>query len=317
MKENYKNKNSIRFCLCEVMRFLYHWNDAITIIYVVEGELDFSTWTGKCRVKENDLIVLERRVVHNIEAISNSNKVMMVSIDWEFYKDLFPNYKNSFIHCNSTEIRKNSKLAYEMIKEQCKKLLFNLILYRHDIQKEEITKAATEFIKLLIEKFNFLNSGIKHKDSDRNSVDIYRKLFNQVMYGNDETNDSHRFTLKQMSDNLGVNYENLKKGIFYRFGHSYSWFKNAVMRGKAIRMLLTTEDTIMQIGYNCGFSDPKYLISSFKKYYSCTPSEFRERYGNRINRKNIYREFDIDAILNGRKYKSFEEVTKDIINYQK
>lgn len=43
--------------------------------------------------------------------------------------------------------------------------------------------------------------------------------------------------------------------------------------------LLNTDKTIMEISETCGFSDVKYYYSAFKKWYKCTPAQFRERYG--------------------------------------
>ncbi|MGL4583402.1 MAG: helix-turn-helix domain-containing protein [Flavobacterium sp.] len=33
--------------------------------------------------------------------------------------------------------------------------------------------------------------------------------------------------------------------------------------------------TISEVGFECGFNDPKYFSKSFKKRYECSPSYFR------------------------------------------
>lgn len=42
--------------------------------------------------------------------------------------------------------------------------------------------------------------------------------------------------------------------------------------------LLKTELPIADISYKCGFSDPKYFYSAFKKFWECTPTEHRNKY---------------------------------------
>lgn len=46
-------------------------------------------------------------------------------------------------------------------------------------------------------------------------------------------------------------------------------------------LLLGTDSTIVQISEECGFSDVKYFYSAFKKWYNCTPAQFRKKYGGK------------------------------------
>ena len=43
---------------------------------------------------------------------------------------------------------------------------------------------------------------------------------------------------------------------------------------KAIELLLSTEDTLTQIAYSCGFSSQSYFSNAFKKKMNCTPREY-------------------------------------------
>jgi AraC-like DNA-binding protein len=43
---------------------------------------------------------------------------------------------------------------------------------------------------------------------------------------------------------------------------------------KAIELLLSTEDTLTQIAYACGFSSQSYFSNAFKKKMNCTPREY-------------------------------------------
>lgn len=45
---------------------------------------------------------------------------------------------------------------------------------------------------------------------------------------------------------------------------------------KAARLLLKTDMKILDIAYNCGYSNQRYFASSFKKYYECTPTDFKK-----------------------------------------
>lgn len=50
----------------------------------------------------------------------------------------------------------------------------------------------------------------------------------------------------------------------------------------AAEELLESDMTITDISYECGFSAPRYYNAAFKKYFSCTPLEYRRKIKNDI-----------------------------------
>ena len=45
---------------------------------------------------------------------------------------------------------------------------------------------------------------------------------------------------------------------------------------KAAKLLLKTDMKILDVAYSCGYSNQRYFASSFKKYYECTPTDFKK-----------------------------------------
>ena len=46
---------------------------------------------------------------------------------------------------------------------------------------------------------------------------------------------------------------------------------------RAAELLLSSPESVAEIGARCGFQDPSYFTRSFRERYGCTPSEYRER----------------------------------------
>ncbi|WP_243117307.1 helix-turn-helix transcriptional regulator [Muricomes intestini] len=46
----------------------------------------------------------------------------------------------------------------------------------------------------------------------------------------------------------------------------------------AAKMLLQTNDSIMDIGEKCGFSSNSYFGKVFRESLGCTPKEYREKF---------------------------------------
>ena len=52
--------------------------------------------------------------------------------------------------------------------------------------------------------------------------------------------------------------------------------------------LMNTDKTILEISEECGFSDVKYYYSAFRRWYKCTPKQFRDQYRRSAEEKIEY-----------------------------
>ena len=59
-------------------------------------------------------------------------------------------------------------------------------------------------------------------------------------------------------------------------GKSFSEYINLLRLREAEKLLLSTNESITEIAYSCGFSTSSYFISKFKKHKNVTPKQFRE-----------------------------------------
>jgi AraC-like DNA-binding protein len=82
-----------------------------------------------------------------------------------------------------------------------------------------------------------------------------------------------------LAQSLGYSEPNLRK-IFRQYtGATPLQYLITLRLNRARDMLETSDDTINEIMYSVGFSDPSYFIQSFKKRFGMTPSQWREKRG--------------------------------------
>jgi len=62
------------------------------------------------------------------------------------------------------------------------------------------------------------------------------------------------------------------------FGMSFQDYVLKIRCEKARQLLLLSEQSLLDICISCGFSDPKYFNSGFKKQYGCTPRVYRKQF---------------------------------------
>ena len=88
-------------------------------------------------------------------------------------------------------------------------------------------------------------------------------------------NFEKKISSKELLDRFNISYSYLSKIMIREFGMSLSDYilKHRVEEAK--RLLLSTKESIAEIGYECGFASSSAFISCFKKNTGKTPFLFR------------------------------------------
>ena len=63
------------------------------------------------------------------------------------------------------------------------------------------------------------------------------------------------------------------------FGVTFQDYVNIKRMEQCIRLMPNKEKTLLEISYESGFSDPKYMNRMFIKHFGYTPKEYRRRIG--------------------------------------
>ena len=80
----------------------------------------------------------------------------------------------------------------------------------------------------------------------------------------------------KMSEKLEISYSYMCRLLKDSLGCSYGELLNRMRVDAAKKMLLTTESSVTDIGYDCGFCDSSYFIKIFHRYTGVTPRKYRE-----------------------------------------
>ncbi|MEC0249460.1 AraC family transcriptional regulator, partial [Paenibacillus chitinolyticus] len=85
-------------------------------------------------------------------------------------------------------------------------------------------------------------------------------------------------TIEQLAQHMGYHRTYLSKLFRQHTGLTPTQFLLKIRMERA-KLLMTEGSTIEQIAYSVGFSDPLYFSKQFKKWFGCTPSEYRVKHG--------------------------------------
>ena len=81
--------------------------------------------------------------------------------------------------------------------------------------------------------------------------------------------------ISEVAGIAGVSATNFSRFFKQHARLKFSDYVNSIRVEKASRRLLTTDETVSEIAYDCGFGTPCYFNEVFKRYKGVTPERFR------------------------------------------
>lgn len=66
------------------------------------------------------------------------------------------------------------------------------------------------------------------------------------------------------------------------FGVTFQEYINLKRLENAIRLMKNSQKNLLEISYESGFSDPKYMSKMFMKKFNCTPKQYRKEHLNEV-----------------------------------
>lgn len=138
-----------------------------------------------------------------------------------------------------------------------------------EISRYESIDALMEGFKQLLHDFIESNTSLSHNDSNNQIIEhLKHYLFNNFAASLSLENISKEFYISK--------YELCRKFKQSENENIWDYIKKLRME-KAKSMLTNTDLKIYEIAEKVGYNDPTYFSNIFKKYFKCSPQQFRSR----------------------------------------
>ena len=241
-------------------------NQGLEFILVLSGELIVETNSRFYRLKEKDLLVLNRNEFYQMQGTDNS--VLLLNITDTFIERYYPEFRNSRFECYSREI----DMGRESMISTIQRLLAEIMItfYRKDgSHRLEIQRNVCEILLILIRRFEQEASVFEKFDSEDLRL---TQLINYM-----EKNYQQIITLEDMAQKMYLSTGYLSRYFKQKMGMGFSRYLMNIRLKHSVKDLLYTRDSISQISMNNGFANTKSFTSLFKEVYGVTPSIYREQ----------------------------------------
>lgn len=287
---NFVNNIPLGISIYSVTREPVHLhNDVIEIIYCLKGEIILSVTHEQLLFKGGDIYVINATDLHSIESKCDVDN-LIVSFYINALDKRLPTEDliYEFFVCQEKVISKLTEVHIPDLKQ----LLLSALYYycfHPDFNMEIYTRISFLTVDLMIKYFPLFYFGKDpphFQPSDRSRFDSILRYIRK--------NYKKKITVTELAHivHINPNYlsQFLKKTSNTGNAIGLTGIISFVRSYEAETLLMTTNMNIMDIGYACGFSDPKYFYRCFKQWYGRTPMQHRKWYEVYMDsaRPNIY-----------------------------
>lgn len=254
----------------------YHWHTECEIIRILDGEFSLIINDENILAKKGDIIFIHDGVLHGGTPSNCTYQCIVFDIQTlSKQNNACTKLLSDLINHNKTIYTKIS--GYSDHIETHSNYLFDSASFK-DIGYEFIAQGSL---------YNLLGYILKHElytvNENKNIKRTNENLihFKQVL-SLIENNYSNLITLDDLSSACGMSSKYFCRFFFEMTNKTPIEYLNYYRIEVACEELVTTDYTITDIAFNCGFNDVSYFIKTFKKYKDITPKQYIKKFKFKI-----------------------------------
>lgn len=301
----------VNISLNTIKDYPLHWHNCVEIIFVLKGNIYVQIESETYEVLEREIEIINADEPHRIYSNDESNKILILKMDLEFFEKYYNDVKNIYFYTNSTVEWAQEEEKYQVLRRFLS-ILTCEVIQKSDDYDEKIEKYMVKLLFHLLNNFHYLlydEEGLKENDIQ---FERYHRI-SKFIYNN----YMNKISLQDIAQREFLSSYYLSHEIKNMAGINFKEFLNSTRVHESVKLLLDTEKTISEISEDVGFSHTRYYNKYFKMYYNITPLQYRKKnYISEEKYENIknYKELNIEDAI---EYISTYLEDYDRFNYEK
>ena len=251
----------------------YHLNE-LEIIMCLRGEVEVYSMHEKHVLQAGDIKEADTYDIHTVTANAKASDNLVASFHFNLNHPLFAGkgYELLYYVCNSDGAGKAKKPALDRLR----RVLWALLYEEVHANKVRIPTLSAEVLQILRDSFQYFNDINLDDAYSKSMQDRFEHIIAYML-----ENYADRITMRDICQIEHLNYNYLSQFFKTTSLKTFRAFLHEIRVYHSEHMLLcNTEMSVPEIGYACGFSDPKFFYREFKKKHGHTPHQHRIWYRN-------------------------------------
>ncbi len=250
-----------------------HWHTEVEIIYVIKGEIKVVCEHQDYLMQKNDLILFNSNALHTTSATGNESAVFIcIQMNKKLFEDHCKDFDDVTLKCNTKIESKHSEQDYDLIRMIISRMM--LAINNGKAYKELLVES---WLSILIYQLlrNFVEDSAQqvHRKIAYKNMERLKRIISHI-----NNNYQNTLTLHEIADSEHLNLHYLSHFINDNLGISFQQYLTDVRFEAVLEKLINTDMKIIDVVYECGFSDVNNFYKLFKKRYGTTPLNYRKKF---------------------------------------
>jgi len=243
--------------------------DTLEILFASRGTVDVLVSCDRFTITEGNFLIINPRDFHSIKSNDAENIIVLFYININHFEKYFPFIKATIFACQSAAAKDNKGYEVQLINKLLAKIVFE-IANKQEEYPQKVDELVHKLVTILFNHFNVINYYNRNiKISPVKLAHYY--IIQKYLY--------EGFMTRTVLDDISKNEFFCKSYLSHLFKEITTFSVNEIISWLRVwsseELLINSDMDVRAISEACGFSDPKYYYKHFKKWFGCTPKEFR------------------------------------------
>ena len=276
MIKNYmKSDTLIEFDFITERYAAFHSHENFELLFIISGKMVITIEEDTYQLNAGDMLVVNINRKHSY----NGNNNLVVGHFFISYVNVIEllGQPHVLFWCNSTI---DSNEAYDELRRVIVKI-FNQSFHKNEWNKLFINSMYYQMLHILAENFLLTPNDMQYDIERSKEDDRIQEIFAYI-----KANFRQNITLNDIAKHLYLSPTYVSKYIKKKCNINFIELLNTVRFTRAMDDLMHSNDSILKIALNNGFTNITSYNTLFKETYHMTPSEFRKQRKSQLEKSD-------------------------------
>ena len=248
-----------------------HWHDEVEIIYIKKGSITIYIGEESFPAREGDLFFVNSGELHFMESDDMNVEYYTLLFPWAFLSFQIEDAleREVFMPLRQKKLLLPIRAEEPISEKQISAIICEVIAVNDKKEKGYQLRTRSlllELVECFIKEDAFLQATITGTSG------IQRELLAYI-----QEHYTEKITLSMLASEFHLSEKYISWYFKEHFNISFIQYVSHLRMTKAKDLLLTTEQSVTEIAFSCGYPSVNFFIRSFKELHGVTPLQYRKQ----------------------------------------